>query len=188
MSLLGDMLGGSGGVADELGVTSDANSNKGDTYQKPLSVSDFDSFGASLVDTDTEVELARIESPNGIERRWGFGRADLPENQGYFYGVLKNADGEQIHGKLIYKWENATGRETQVHTEADSEDMSTTDRYNRDAQIPIPEQTDKEKAEAFESLVVKFEPTTPASDITNNYAIDAASSEVRYPTTEYDVA
>ena len=178
---------GIAGLASELGVPESSRKDEGEEYRKPLKVSSFDSFGATLQEGE-EVELARLESPAGIERRWGYGRADLPDNQGYAYAQLKNADGEQIHGSVSYEWENSTGRETQVVDEVDSEDMDTNNRYNRDEQVPMPERTDKNKASRDQYLVVRFEPETPAADITNDYAIDPDASNVRWPTTEYDVS
>lgn len=178
---------GIAGLAKELGVPESSRKDSGEEYRKPLKVGSFDSFGATLQEGE-ETELARLETPAGIARRWGYGRADLPDNQGYAYGQLANASGEQIHGTLSYEWENSTGRETQVVDELDSEDMDTSNRYNRDEQVPMPERTDKKRAEQDQFLVVKFTPETPAADITNNYEIDAAASDVRWPTTEYDVS
>lgn len=182
----GGLFGAAGGVAEELGMPGSSTADKAETYRKPLGTGSFNSFGATLVDTDTEVELARIESPAEIARRWGYGRADLPDNQAYLYGQLENADNEQIHGELSFEWENATGRETQVEDEASTRDMDTTDRYDRDQQLPMPERTDKNKATHNQYLVVTFTPETAAADITNSYEIDAGASEVRWVVTEYD--
>lgn len=179
---------GSGGLsdlADDLGKPKESARN--DSYPAHYNVQRFDSFGATLQEGEA-VELARDTIPAGIERRWGFGAAKHSDNQGYQYGVFQNAAGEQIHGKLIYTWESSTGRQTQVVHEESTADMDTTDRYNRDEQPPMPEQRDKNTAEQDESLVVLFEATTPAADITNTYAIDAGTSECRLPATEYDVS
>lgn len=183
----GGLFGAASDVAGELGVPGQSRNDAGDEYRKPLKVGSFDTFGASLTEGE-EVELARLESPAGIQRRWGYGRADRPDNQGYAFGQLFNADGEQIHGEISFEWENSTGRETQVVDELDTEDMDTDDRYNRDAQVPMPERTNKNKADRDQFLVVKFTPDTPAADITNDYAIDAGQSTVRLPATEYDVS
>lgn len=182
----GGLFGAAQGAAEELGMPGSSEADKAETYRKPLGTGTFDSFGATLVDTSTEVELARIESPAEIARRWGYGRADLPDNQAYLYGQLYNADNEQIHGELSFEWENATGRESQVQDEADTQDMNTTDRYDRDKQLPLPERTDKNKATHNQYLVVYFTPSTAESDITNAYAVDAGASEVRWVVTEYD--
>jgi hypothetical protein len=181
---------GSGGLqnAIETGVPQASKEEAGESYRQPMAPSDFDQFGASLSQAGEEVELASWEAPPGVARRWGFGRADAPENQGYLYGVLNNGDGEEIEGAISFEWRNATGRETQVVDEAKTSDMNTSDRYNRDKQRPMPEQTDKNRASAFQELVVMFTPETPAADITNDYEIDMASSKARWPTTEYDVA
>lgn len=187
MGLLdGGLLGGN--VGKELGVSSEAHRDSGETYSKPLTVSRFDSFGTGTMQQGEEVELARVRSPAGIARRWGFGTAEAAANQGYAYGHFMNANGEAIHGILILKWENSTGRETQVATELATEDMDTSNRYDREQQPPVPEQQGKNKAEQDEHLVVSFEPETDPADITNDYAIDAASSECRIPATEYDVS
>lgn len=178
---------GISGLAKELGVPESSQKDDGEEYRKPLKVGSFDSFGATLHEGE-QSEIARLESPAGIERRWGYGRADLPDNQGYAYGQFFNSSGEQIHGTISYEWENSTGRETQVVDELDSEDMDTSNRYNRDEQVPMPERTNKKKASRDQCLVVKFTPETPAADITNAYEIDPVESDVRFPTTEYDVS
>jgi hypothetical protein len=183
----GGLLGGGGvaGVAEELGKPQD--SAQADSYRKPMGVEDFDSFGTTLTQGKA-VELAYWEAPAGIARRFGYGTAMAEANQGYAYGVFQNANGETIHGTVIFKWENSTGRGTQVVDEVDSKDINTTDRYNRDEQVPIPEDTSKKRAEQDERLVVEFEASTDPADITNSYLIDAANSEVRLPTTEYDLS
>jgi hypothetical protein len=182
--------GGDGGIrqlAAEAGIPEDTKNQPGESYRVPMSPDDFDSFGATLQAAGEEVELASWESSPGTARRWGYGRADAPENQGYIYGKMQNSDGEIIHGTLTYKWRNATGRQTEVNDEAKTEDMNTSSRYNRDEQRPYPEDTDKKRAGPFQELVVMFTPSTPAADITNNYAIDRTASEARWPTTEYDL-
>jgi hypothetical protein len=186
----GGLLGGSGGVrqlAAEAGVP-EANKDEGaESYRVPMSPDDFDTFGAGLQAAGEEVELASWEASPGTARRWGFGRADLAENQGYLYGKLQNSNGEIIHGTLSYEWRNATGRQSEVTDEAKTEDMNTSSRYDREQQRPFPEDTSKNRAGPFQELVVYFTPSTPAADITNDYAIDRASSEARWPTTEYDL-
>lgn len=172
----------------EQGVPGQSRSDDGEEYRKPLGTNSFNQFGATLIDQGVEVELARIESPANIERRWGYGRADAPANQAYLFGQLFNAAGEQIHGELSFEWENSTGRESQVQDEAQTEDMNTTDRYDREKQLPMPERTSKNKATHNQHLVVKFEPTTDPADITNAFEVDAAESEVRWVATEYDVS
>lgn len=181
---------GSGGIsqmAREAGVPEESKRGNTESYRVPMSPDDFDSFGATLQAAGEEVELAAWESAPGVARRWGYGRADLAENQGYLYGQLNNADGEQIHGTLSYEWRNTTGRKTEVNDEAKTEDMDTASRYDRESQRPYPEDTGKKRADPFEELVVKFVPSTPAADIANDYAIDRATSEARWPTTEYDL-
>lgn len=178
---------GIAGLASELGVPESSRKDEGDEYRKPLKVGSFDTFGATLTEGE-QVEIARVESPAGIQRRWGYGRADLPDNQGYAFAQFFNASGEQIHGEISFEWANSTGRETQVVDEVDSEDCDTSDRYNRDQQVPMPERTDKNKATRDQYLVVQFTPDTPAADITNSYEISAAESTVRLPATEYDVS
>jgi len=180
------LMGGLGGLADDLGKPSSGDSG-GDSFGTPFGVTDFDSFGATLVPGQFQ-EIARYEVPAGTEHRWGFGTAKRPANQGYGYAELNNADGEQLHGKLSLRWENATGRRTEVATEIDSQDIDTPNRYDREQQKPIPEQVDKRKASQDQFLVVEFKATTPEADITNDYAISAAESDVRLPTTEYDTA
>lgn len=187
------ILGGGGlsDLANDLGKPKESAAN--DSYPAHYNVQRFDSFGGDLKQGQA-VEVARDTVPAGIERRFGFGKADAPDNQGYQYGIFQNSgDGtadseEQIHGKLIYMWESSTGRETQVIHEESTQDMDTTDRYNRDSQPPLPEQRDKNKAEQDESLVVLFEATTDPADVVNNYAISADFSECRLPATEYDVS
>lgn len=179
---------GIAGLAKEAGVPESSSKDDGDEYRKPLGTTTFNEFGGNLVDQGVEVELARIESPAGIKRRWGYGRADAPANQAYLYGQLYNADDEQIHGELSFEWENSTGRESEVQDEAQTEDMNTTDRYDRERQLPMPERTSKEQATHNEYLVVKFTPTTDPADITNNYEIAQPNSEVRWVATEYDVS
>ena len=183
----GGLLGGGGvaGVAQELGKPQD--SAQADSYRKPMGVEDFDTFGTSLTEGKA-VELAYWEAPAGIARRWGYGTAMAEANQGYAYGVFQNANGEQIEGTVILKWENSTGRGEQVVDEVDSKDIDTNDRYNRDEQVPIPEDTSKKRAEQDERLTVWFEASTDPDNITNSYLIDAANSEVRLPTTEYDLS
>lgn len=185
----GGLLGG-GGITDALqaGVPEGTKDDAGDSYRLPMGVADFDSFGATLQSAGETVELARYEVPAGLKRRWGYGRADAEANQGYLYGYLANADDEQIHGKVTYKWENSTGRRSEVNDEAKTQDMDTANRYDREQQRPYPEDTSKKAATQDEYLVVEFTPETAAADITNAYAIDAAASDVRFPTTEYDVA
>lgn len=183
----GGLLGGGGvaGVAQELGKPQD--SAQADSYRKPMGVEDFDTFGTSLTEGKA-VELAYWEAPAGIARRWGYGTAMAEANQGYAYGVFQNANGETIEGTVILKWENSTGRGEQVVDEVDSKDIDTNDRYNRDEQVPIPEDTSKKRAEQDERLTVWFEASTDPDNITNSYLIDAANSEVRLPTTEYDLS
>lgn len=181
----GGLFGGSG-LADELGLPQSTEEDTGDPYEAPLSPERFDDFGASL-SQGRSVEVARVEIPPETERRWGFGTAKNEANQGWLYGQFYNADGEQIHGKLIFKWENATGRSTQTIAEVDTKDIDTTDRYNRDQQKPMPEATNKKKAGAFQYLVVEFEAETDPTTITNDYAIDLTESDARMPTTEYDL-
>lgn len=183
----GGLLGGVSGALEQ-GIPEQTRSEPGESYRKPMTVEAFDSFGASLISAGETVELASWEVPAGIQRRWGFGRADTDANQGYLYGVFENADNEQIHGEVTFKWRNSTGRSTQTVDEADSRDMDTSNRYDREQQIPFPEATDKKKATKDQELVVEFTPTTEAANITNNYAIDAGASSVRFPTTEYDVS
>lgn len=182
------LLGGAGKLASEMGKTTEAASNSGDSYRFPLSVDDFDSFGNDSLTQGEEAEIARLRTPAGLERRWGFGSAEHEANQGYAYGTFQNASGEAIHGKVTLMWENSTGRQTEVTEELASKDMDTADRYNRDAQPPVPEAQDKEKAQQDEYLVVTFTPSTDPAGITNNYGIAAGSSETRLPTTEYDVS
>lgn len=184
---------GIAGLARELGKPRASVGDAGDEYRKPLNPSSFDEFGATLIEGE-QIELARLRSPAGIKRQWGFGSAEFEANQAYFYGQLYNSgDGtadseEQIHGEVTYMWEGATGRESQVVEELDTRDMDTTNRYDRDEQIPVPEQSNKEYAQQDEYLVVKFKPTTPAADIVNDYAISADFSDVRWVTTEYDTS
>lgn len=182
----GGLLGGSGGIAEELGVPQSTNDDPADPYEAPLSPTRFDQFGATLSE-GRSVEIARVEIPPETERRWGFGTAKNEANQGWLFGQFNNADGEQIHGKLIFKWVNATGRNEQVIAEVDTKDIDTTERYNRDQQKPMPEATDKRKAQAFQYLTVEFEAETPPADITNDYAVDLSQSDGRFPTTEYDL-
>lgn len=181
------VLGAAGGLAEDLGkpVTGD---NDGESYPAHYDVARFDEFGNDSLSQGKTVEIARDEIPAGIARRWGYGRAANPANQGYAYGIFQNASGEQIHGKLVFVWENSTGRETQVVHELDTQDMDTADRYDRETQPPMPEQTDKERAEQDQSMVLLFEARTDPSSITNNYGIDSGNSECRLPATEYDVS
>lgn len=183
----GGLLGGGGlsQVAKEVGKPQDTAA--AESYRKPMGVTQFDEFGASLVE-GKEVELARWKAPAGIARRWGYGTAEAEANQGYAFGQFYNADDEQIQVQLIFKWENSTGRSSQVVDEANSKDMDTTDRYNRDEQIPMPEDTSKRRAVQDEALLVMAEPLTDPANITNDFAIAAANSEVRFPATEYDVS
>jgi len=185
----GGIIGNASQVAQELGQPTDSKTNQqGESYRLPLGVADFDSFGIDSMSPGEEAELARVRTPAGLERRWGFGRADLDRNQGYAYGVLKNASGETIHGRVGLHWENSTGRSTQVQAEVDSRDMNTSSRTDRDNQPPVPEAQDKNMAEQDASLVVTFTPITDPADIANSYSIDAGSSECRLPATEYDVS
>jgi hypothetical protein len=184
----GGLLGGASQIAEEMGKPTDAANQQAESYRNPLSVASFDSFGNGSLNEGEEVELARLRTPAGLERRWGYGRADQPDNQGYAYGHFRNASDESIHGKVSLQWENSTGRRTEVTEEVSSKDMDTADRYNRDAQPPVPEAQDKEKANQDEYLIVTFEPITDPANITNNYGIDAAASECRLPTTEYDIS
>lgn len=188
MALFNNGVLGDGGLADmanDLGKPKESTAK--DSYPAHYNPERFDSFGGD-VKQGQAVEIARDTVPAGIERRWGFGKADAPHNQGYQYAVFNNASGEQIHGKLIYTWESSTGRETQVVHEEATQDLDTADRYDRDTQPPLPEQRDKNRAEQDESLVVLFEATTDPANITNNYGIDATESECRLPATEYDVS
>lgn len=187
MGLLDNGLLG-GNLANEIGASTEAAKSGADTYRKPLSPSSFDSFGAGSLTQGEEKEIARLETGSGLERRWGYGRADQAENQGYVYGHLKNASGENIYGMLIFMWENSTGRQTEVAEEIPAQDIDTADRYNRDSQPPLPEKQDKNKAEQDEFLVVRFIPDTDPADITNSYSIDKGASEARWPATEYDVS
>lgn len=184
----GGLLGGASKVAEEMGKPTEAADGDAESYRKPFSVGSFDQFGNDSLTQGEEVELARVRTPAGLERRWGFGRADQAENQGYAYGHFNNADGEAIHGRIGLQWENSTGRRTEVTEELDTRDMDTQDRYNRDAQPPVPEAQDKERAEQDEHLIVTFEPETDPADITNNYGVAAGASECRLPATEYDVS
>lgn len=179
--------GGVSQVARELGRPESTAADPADDYPKNYTPERFDEFGGDLTQ-GKEVEIARDTTPAGLERRWGLGSADQPDNQGYAFGQFNNASGEQIHGHLIFKWENSTGRETEVVHEIDTRDIDTTDRYNRDQQVPVPEQTHKNKAGQDESLVVYFEAETDPANITNNYGIDAGATECRLPATEYDVS
>lgn len=179
--------GGLQGVAGELGRPESTTSDPADDYPHHYTPGRFDSFGGQLRE-GREVEIARDVVPAGIERRWGLGSAEQPHNQGYAFGQFKNADGEQIHGVLTFKWENATGRESQVVHEIDTRDIDTSDRYNRDQQIPVPEQTTKNRASQDESMVVTFEAETDPETVTNDYALDRAQSDFRLPATEYDVS
>lgn len=189
MGLLdGGILGGASQLANEVGQSSEAAASAGEAYRKPMTVSRFDEFGIASLQQGEEHELARVRTNAGLERRWGFGAADKPDNQGYAYGKFQNGAGEIIHGILSLKWENSTGRSQEVTEELATEDMDTADRYNRDAQPPVPEAQGKEKAEQDEYLVVTFTPETDPADITNSYSIDAGASECRLPTTEYDVS
>jgi len=178
--------GGLAGMADDLGKPQSGDSAT-ESFGTPFGVDEFDSFGGQLVEGQFQ-EIARYRVPAGTEHRWGFGTAKRPENQGYAFGQLYNANDEQLHGKISLRWENATGRETEVATEVDSKDIDTPNRYDREQQKPIPEQTDKNKARQDQYLVVEFKASTPAADIINDYEVDAAASDVRIPTTEYDVA
>lgn len=189
MALLdGGLLDMGSSALSDLGKPASGDSDVNTSYRKPLGVGQFDNFGASsLVQGETR-ELARLQVAAGLALRWGFGSAEYEANQGYAYGKLNNSNGEQIHGVLTFKWENATGRESQVVEEVDSNDISTPNRYDRDQQRPFPEQTDKNRAMQDQFLVVEFTPTTDPADITNSYAVDAGSSDVRIPTTEYEVA
>jgi hypothetical protein len=168
-------------------VSQETRSDEGEEYRYNYSPNRFESLGGDLTQ-GKPVEVARDTIPAGVERRWGFGSAEFEANQGYAFGQFENADGEQIHGQLIFVWENSTGRETQVVTEVDTRDIDTTDRYNRDMQVPIPEQNNKNKAVQDQSMVVLFEAETDPADITNDYAIDASTSQFRFPATEYDVS
>lgn len=184
----GLLNGGLAQKAKEAGVPEATKKESGDSYRKPMNVGNFDSFGTSLQGQGEPVELARWEAPAGIARRWGYGRADTDANQGYLFGQFRNASDETINGTVVFKWENSTGRRTQVNDEAETGDMDTPNRYDREQQRPYPEDTDKARATENEYLVVEFVPSTDPADITNNYEIDAAASDARFPTTEYDVA
>jgi len=181
---------GIAGVARELGVPESTAKENTVSYRKPISPDDFDSFGSDLQSKGEEVEIARYQIPAGIARRWGYGRADVGAgtNQGFLFGKLQNASGEEIDGQVSFKWENATGREVEVTDEAQTQDMSTSNRYDREQQRPFPERTDKKRAVQDQYLVVTFTPSTAASDITNNYGVDKGKSEARWPTTEYDLS
>lgn len=186
MSLLnGGLVNQARALAEDMGQP--ASGENEESYTHPYDPGTFDSFGTDLTQGQA-VELARDQTPAGIARRWGFGSAKHAANQGYLYGIFNNASGEQIHGKLIFQWENSTGRETQVVHEAYTNDMDTSSRYDRDTQPPMPEQVDKNRADQDESLVVLFEAATDPANITNNYGIDAGASECRLPATEYDVS
>ena len=179
--------GGLQGVANELGRPESTTNDPADDYPHNYTPDRFDEFGGALRE-GREVEIARDVVPAGIERRWGLGSASQPENQGYAYGQFKNASGEQIHGVLTFKWENSTGRQSQVVHEIDTRDIDTSDRYNRDQQVPVPEQTTKNRASQDEKMVVTFEAETPEADVTNAYEIDRDASDFRLPATEYDVS
>lgn len=182
----GGLLGGSGGLAGELGIPESTEADNGDPYEAPLTPTRFDDFGATL-SQGRAVEIARVEIPPETSRRWGFGSAQNEANQGWLFGQFYNANDEQIHGKLIFKWENATGRQSETIAEVDTKDIDTTDRYNRDQQKPMPEATNKNKANAFQYLIVEMEAETDPSTITNDYKVAEANSDARMPTTEYDL-
>lgn len=193
MGLLnGGLLGGN--IAEEIGASTEAANDAGDAYRKPLTVNRFDKFGTGTMVQGEPSELARVRTPAGLERRWGYGAANKPENQGYAYGILQNGgDGtvdseEQIHGILSFEWRNSTGRKQEVAEELASEDMDTANRYDREQQPPMPEAQGKERAEQDEYLVVTFTPETDPADVANGYEIVAGFSECRFPTTEYDVS
>lgn len=153
-------------------------------YQRPLDVDDFDDFGGSLR-AGKFVEIGSLETPAGIERRWGWGDPEHEANQGYAFGVFQDSDGVQQHVKLSLEWRNSTGRRTQVVEEVDSRDMDTDDRYDRSSQIPIPERVGKERASIHQELVVR---AMPVGDTGDGDEIDAGNTVMRLPVTEYDVS
>jgi len=186
MGLLdGGLLSGDG-IAADLGKPTSSD-EAAPSYRKPLGVSAFDTFGATGLTQGEERELARIRTPAGLRRRWGFGTAKNDSTLGYAYGKLKNGSGEIIHGVLSLQWRAQTERNSQVVEEIDSQDINTPNRYDREQQRPIPEQTDKNKASQDQYLRITFTPVTDPANITNNYEVVAAESELRIPTTEYDL-
>jgi len=164
-------------LAETLGQ--DAGSAERNSFNRDFNTSNFDSFGGDVTD-GKYVEVARFRVPSSTEYAWGYGSAAAPENQGYLYVDLRDGSDSEIEGTFRLELASATGRETTVVADFDTEklDASKTDRTQ---QVPLPEQVSDPLASEDSFLVVKFQPTAAGT-------VSETNSEVIVPVTEYDLS
>lgn len=166
-------------IADTLGQ--DPESAGRNSFNRDFNVSNFDSFGGDVTPSKF-TEIARFRVPSSTEYAFGYGRASAPDNQGYLYVDLQSATPNPVEGTFRLELQSATGRDTTVVADFDSEklDASKTDRTQ---QVPLPEQVSDPVATEDSFLVIKFEANSDNTD----QSIDSAESEIIVPVTEYDL-
>lgn len=173
---LGNIAGAADELADVVGVSREAADRK--AFSRDFNTTDFDTFGGA-VSAGKYIEIARFEVPADTEYSWGYGRASAPENQGYLYVDLNDADASNVNGQIRFKIESATGRSTEVVKDVDTEklDASKTDRTE---QVPLPEQLGSPVASQDAYLVIELNASADAD-------VSDAESDVIIPVTEYDL-
>lgn len=150
-----------------------------DSFKRDFGVDNFDSFGGDT-QPGKDIELARYIVPASTEYAWGYGSADNPANQGYFYVELVADDGTQIHGQLTLTQESPTERGQTVVASYDTERLDAS-KSNSELQVPLPEQVSKPLVTQDSSLALYI-------DAHENKSIDEAACDVIFPVTEYDLS
>lgn len=177
MGLL-DNLGGNVGneAARVLGKSNESATRK--SFNRDFNASDFDEFGGD-VKAGAWVELARFTVPAKTEYSWGYGSAENPENQGHLYVDLQNGSGTAIDGTIRFLQRSATGRGSEVIADFDTSRLDAS-KSDKGLMVPFPEQVGHD-------LVVQDSHLTVEVEANSDDTVDADSSEVIIPVTEYDL-
>lgn len=179
---------GSGAVKESLGdvtgrpdASNENQRSSGTPFERHFSEDDFDNFGGDFTAGEWG-RLAEYEVPAGTEAAWGYGKAKLPENQGYIFVELVDDAGNTVHGVLRIAQESPTGREWTAVKDLDTTELNGS-KSNREQKKPLPEQVEHDVNERDEVMVLEFQPSTTATipDAANH------NGDVSIPWTEYDL-
>jgi len=134
--------------------------------------------GTKDIQAGEENTIGEFTVPAQETYRWGYGRTDSI-NQGYAYADIRNEDDEEVHGDFWFVQIDATGDNRMV-VERVNVDSLRGDKYDKELQLPLPEQTNYPEVGENSRLRLVF---VPREDET----VDYDNSEVRLPTSRRKV-
>lgn len=150
-------------------------------FNKKLRESSFTEFGGDVASGDGWHRIAEFVVPAQESYRWGYGKADNADNQGYMYVELNDGADTQWEGQIRLIQANA--QETNI-VPVFEDDLSTLDgsKTDKTQQVPLPEQVQQPRVGRDSKLALEIRHDN-YEDVDGE--VSEANSDVILPVTVY---